>query len=70
MIGNVIYPLNAILLAQVSMGFFCKRAPLSDSILSGVSCCHETCFSRPRIVVGGTVYFSSYPVTAFTIVST
>lgn len=60
-------------LAQMLMRLLLKWVPLSDSILSGVPCCHRTCFSRPRVgfqaVAWVSSYSSSHPVVTSTTVS-
>lgn len=61
-------------LAQLFTRVFLKWFPLSDSVLSGLSCHHQTCFSRPSMalqaVAWGTEYVSSHVVDASTMVST
>lgn len=71
MVGYVIHPLSAMFFGS---GVYEVFFPRNDSILSGLSNHHKTCFSRPSIVfwevVCGMGYFSSHPVVASTTVST
>ena len=74
MTGDATHPVNAMLLGPGVYEAVSEMSPLSDSVLSGVLCCHETCLSRPKIVFWVvswvTGYVSNDPVVASTFVST
>ena len=53
MVWDEIYSFNPCVLVQVLIRPFLKWVPLSDSILSGVTCLQRTCFSRDGVLSSG-----------------
>lgn len=77
MMGDVIYPLNAMLFGpgvhKVVLELYQFGVPLSGLIVFGMPCHHKTCFLRPKVMFlvmeWGKGYVSSHLVVSSIIVS-